>query len=258
MDLSVLPVDRFELYLLCLARIGALTGSLPIYGTGTAPMRVRVGLAILLSLLIFPVVETKLPNPGMEPINLGLLVAGEAILGLMIGFTARLVFTAVELGGTIIGYQMGFAAANVYDPQNQRQVSLMSQFQNMMAMLIFLVLDVHHLFIEAMVASYDYLTPGQLDLSGGAVPFLMTLAGSMFSLGVQFSAPILAVLLLSGLVLGIMARVFPQLNVFLLSFPLNIGISFLVIGLTLNMVTSLLSREFYALQERILHLLQVL
>jgi flagellar biosynthetic protein FliR len=80
----------------------------------------------------------------------------------------------------------------------------------------------------------------------------------MFVLGVKFSAPVLAVLLLSGLVLGIMSRVFPQLNVFMLSFPLNIGLSFVVIGLTLDMVASLLGREFDALGEQFLYLFQLL
>ncbi|BCR06620.1 flagellar biosynthetic protein FliR [Desulfuromonas versatilis] len=254
MPVFPLPIDKFELFLVCLARVGALMGSLPIFGTGTVPSQIRIGLALFTALVVYPVAEPYLPRVALEPASLAVLLGAEAILGLMVGFTARLVFTAVELGGTIIGYQMGFAAANVFDPQNQRQVSLISQFQNMMAILIFLALDVHHLFFEAIVRSYAVLTPGSINLAGEAVPFLMKLAGHMFSLGVQFSAPILAVLLLSGLVLGVLARVFPQLNVFLLSFPLNIGISFLVIGLTLNLVAALLSREFAALEDHIMAL----
>ncbi|WP_298036603.1 flagellar biosynthetic protein FliR [uncultured Desulfuromonas sp.] len=258
MEPFVIPLAKFQLFLVCAARVGALMATLPVFGSGTAPVRVRIGLAVFMALLVFPVVEGYLPPPDFGPGTLAVLVVSETLLGVMVGFTARLVFTAVELGGTIIGYQMGFAAANVYDPQNQRQVSLVSQFQNILAILIFLALDVHHLFLRAIVRSYDFLSPGQLDLGGGAVPFLMGLAGQMFSLGVQFSAPILAVLLLSGLVLGILARVFPQLNVFLLSFPLNIGISLLVIGLTLPLVVSLLGREFAALQDRVLFLFQAL
>jgi flagellar biosynthetic protein FliR len=79
----------------------------------------------------------------------------------------------------------------------------------------------------------------------------------MFVLAVRFSAPILALLLLSGLVLGILARIFPQLNVFMLSFPVNIGLALLVIGLTFHMVAGLLSREFGALPERLMHLLEL-
>ncbi|HKL24784.1 MAG TPA: flagellar biosynthetic protein FliR, partial [Desulfuromonadales bacterium] len=138
--------------------------------------------------------------------------------------------------------------------QNQRQVSVMSQFQNVLAILIFLSLDIHHIFLRALVYSYEVLPPGQLDLAGGAIPYLMVLAGNMFVLGVKFSAPVLAVLLLSGLVLGILSRVFPQLNVFMLSFPLNIGLAFLTIGLTLGLTVALIGREFKQLGEMFLNL----
>jgi flagellar biosynthetic protein FliR len=187
-----------------------------------------------------------------------LLIISELLLGLLLGLVARLIFTAVEFGATVIGYQMGFAAAEVFDPQNQRQVALISQFQNIFAILIFLAINGHHLFLQTAIRSYELLPPGQLDLSGQAVPYLMELASHMFSIGVQFSAPVLAVLLLSGLILGVLARVFPQLNVFLLSFPINIGTAFIVIALTLSMVSVLIRREFDILGERFVLLLQYL
>lgn len=258
MELPQWSLVSVQAYLICLTRIGALMGTLPLYSGGQAPMRVRVALTVMISLVVFPVVRPYIPARELAPLSLALLVAGEALLGLMVGYMARFIFTAVELGGTVIGYQMGFAAANVFDPQNQRQVSLISQFQNVLAILIFLMLNVHHLFLRAMVDSFRYLQPGSWDFSGGAIPYLMELAGRMFVLGVQFSAPVLAVLLLSGLVLGIMSRVFPQLNVFMLSFPFNIGIAFLIIGLTLNMVVTLLGQEFANLEEQFTNLFRLL
>ncbi len=211
-----------------------------------------------ISLLLFPILSLDLPTVSFNPVAFLLLIINETILGLLIGLMSRLVFTAIEFGGTIIGYQMGFAAANVFDPQHQSQISLISQFQNVFAILIFLAIDGHHLFIKIAARSYQLLPPGNLNLSGEAIPFLMELTSRMFELGLQFSAPVLVVLLLSGLILGILARVFPQLNVFLLSFPLNIGISFIVIALTLDMITSLLRREFDALGERIITILEYL
>jgi len=257
-ELLLFPVDKLQLALICLARVAAILGSMPVFGSGQVPARAKVILALFMTFLIFPGVEPLLPSYSFEPLPLMLLIANEAMLGIMMGFIARLIFTAVEFGGTIVGYQMGFAAANVYDPQNQRQVSLVSQFQNVFAILVFLALDVHHLFIEAMVDSYRQLPPGLLDFSSEAVPFIMELTGHMFVLAIRFSAPILAVLLLSGLVLGILARVFPQLNVFLLSFPINIGMAFIIIGLTMNMVVAMLNREFFALPETFAQLLYYL
>lgn len=256
MDGLPFTVAGFQLFLVCLARMAAMLGTLPVFGSGTAPARVRIGLAVMLALLIFPVVRPHFPPPDFSPVALALLILGEALLGLMVGFIAQLVLTAVEVGGTIIGYKMGFAAANVFDPQSQRQVELVSQYQNVIAILIFLALDVHHLFIRAVVRSYELLPPGGIDVGGEAIPFLVSLVSRMFVLGIQLGAPILAVLILASLVMGILARVFPQLNVFMLSFPLNIGVGFLVMGLTLGLVVLVLEREFGALPERILHLIQ--
>lgn len=258
MEFPAIPLLTFQAFLICASRTAALVGSIPVLAGGQTPTSLRTAFAVVLSLVIFPVVSPFIPQQELAPLQLGILIGQEALLGVMIGLMSRMIFTAVEFGGAIIGYQMGFAAANVFDPQTQHQISLISQFQNVFAILIFLALDGHHLFMRAMVHSYRLLPPGQLDLSGEAVPFLIQISSHMFELAVRFSAPILALLLLSGLVLGIMARVFPQLNVFMLSFPVNIGLALTVIGLTFPMVAGLLGREFVELEERVLHLFQLL
>jgi flagellar biosynthetic protein FliR len=165
---------------------------------------------------------------------------------------------AAEFAGSLIGYQMGFAAANVFDPTTQRQVALISQFQGVFAILLFLALDVHHLFFEAIAASFEMVPPGTLNLTGGAVPMLMDVANHSLVLSIQMVAPIIALLLLSNLTLGVMARVFPQLNVFLLSFPINIGVSFIVMGFSLGIFASMLTREFSELADRFLQLFSLL
>ncbi|MGC9519544.1 MAG: flagellar biosynthetic protein FliR [Desulfuromonadaceae bacterium] len=250
MELSLISVATVQQMLVCLARIAAIISSMPVFGTAMVPMRGKVALAIMLTALVYPVVDIDISGIDFATVSMGLLMAKEVILGAMLGFVARLIFTAVEFGGTVVGYQMGFAAANVYDPQNQRQVSLMSQFQNVFAILVFLSIDGHHIFLRTLVDSYALLPPGLLDFSGPAVPYIVELMGHMLVLAVRFSAPVLAVLLLSGLILGIMSRVFPQLNVFLLSFPINIGLAFIITGLTMAVVVSLLQGEFAALPER--------
>lgn len=250
MELSLISVATVQQMLVCLARVAAIIASMPVFGTNMVPVRAKMALAFMLTILVYPVVDVDITGVDFSTLSMGLLMANEVILGAMLGFVARLIFTAVEFGGTVVGYQMGFAAANVYDPQNQRQVSLMSQFQNVFAILVFLAIDGHHIFLRTLVSSYDLLPPGLLDLSGPAVPYIVELMGHMLILAVRFSAPVLAVLLLSGLILGIMSRVFPQLNVFLLSFPINIGLSFIITGLTMAVVVSLLQGEFAALPQR--------
>jgi flagellar biosynthetic protein FliR len=258
MDLPFVPLDQFQAYLLCLARVMALITAIPAFAGIQMTAQLKIGLAVMTSLLLFPAMAPYTPKGDLGMTGFGLLVINELLLGVMIGLVTQMIFAAVSFGGTVIGYQMGFAAANIFDPQTTQQLSLMSQFANILALLAFLALDMHHFFFRAIVESYRLLPPGPLDFSQGAVPELMRLASQMFVLGVKFSAPVLALLLLANLVLGILARVFPQLNVFMLSFPLNIGIAFLVIGLTLGATLSVLSQEFDTMGTNILNMLQLL
>jgi flagellar biosynthetic protein FliR len=256
--IDLLPVEQFQTFVVCTSRVAGFLTAIPVFFSNQSPVKVKASLTIMLSLVLFPLLQPYVTEVDFRVPAFLLLIINETLLGTMIGLIARLIFTSVEFGGTIIGYQMGFAAANIFDPQNQRQTALISQFQNVFAILLFLALDIHHYFIRTVVHSYEVLPPGKLNFGGEAVPFLIELSSRMFMLGAQFSAPILVILLLSGLILGVLSRSFPQLNVFLLSFPLNIGISFAVMALTFGLVKILLSREFDMLPDRIFTLLQYL
>ena len=258
MDLQLVPLQQFQTFILCLSRVIALITAIPVFAGNQVSGRIKIGLAVATALLLFPSMAPYTPKVAFTVTEFGLLIINEVLLGVMIGLVAQLVFTAVTFAGTVIGYQMGFAAANIFDPQTTQQLSLMSQFINILALLAFLSLDGHHFFFKIIVESYALLPPGFLDFSHGAVQQLMQMGSQMFILGLKFSAPILALLLIANLVLGILARVFPQLNVFMLSFPINIGISFLVIGLTLNTMLLVLRREFDTMGENILTLFQLL
>jgi flagellar biosynthetic protein FliR len=257
-DIQLIPVEQFQTFLVVTSRVAGFIGAIPVISSAQTPGRIKTAMVIAISLALFPVMAEAVPKVSFAPLPFMLLMISELLLGLLLGLVARLIFTAVEFGATVIGYQMGFAAAEIFDPQSERQVALISQFQNVFAILIFLAINGHHLFLQTAVRSYELLPPGQLDFSGQAIPFLMELTSHMFAIGVQFSAPVLAVLLLSGLILGVLARVFPQLNVFLLSFPINIGTAFIVIALTLGMVSVLIRREFDILGDRFIMLLNFL
>jgi flagellar biosynthetic protein FliR len=258
MDLPFIPLEQLQNYLLCLARVLALITAIPAFAGIQMTAQIKIGLAVMTSLLLFPAMLPYTPSGPLTLTGFGVLIVNEVLLGTIIGLVSQMVFAAISFGGTVIGYQMGFAAANIFDPQTTQQLSLISQFVNILALLAFLSLDIHQYYFRAVIDSYRLLPPGFLNFSGDAVPELMRLASRMFVLGVQFSAPVLALLLLANLVLGILARVFPQLNVFILSFPLNIGIAFLVMGLTLGATFSVLRREFDTMIEHILNLLALL
>lgn len=254
MDPLIIPLDQFQNFLLCLTRMLALIAAVPVFtGTGIA-MRIKIGIAFITALVLFPLMAPYTPQVR-SMLEFGFFMVNEVVLGLLINLIAQIIFAGISFGGTVIGYQMGFAAANIFDPQTTQQLSLMSQFINVFTILLFLSLNIHHYFFSVIIDSYRLLPPGFLDFSGGAVPKLMTIGGHLFVLGIKFCAPILALLLLSSMVLGIMARVFPQLNVFMISFPINIGTSFAVIGLTLGVAAAFLRQEFDNIIPNVLEVL---
>ena len=258
MEIELFSMQSWYVFLAILARMAATVGSLPIFTSSEAALRLRLGLAVAISLVLFPILDLSLTPQQMTPVGFSLVIIRETLLGLVLGFVTQLIFFAVQFGGTIVGYQMGFAAANILDPQHQQQMPLLSQFQNVFAILIFLALNIHHIILRVIADSYRILPPGGLDFSGNAIPFLVELTGQMFVLGLQLVAPVMIVLMLSMFILGIMSRVFSQLQVFLLSFPINISLALILIGLSMEMVVLLLEQEFSGLQERLLRMLHML
>jgi flagellar biosynthesis protein FliR len=257
-EIELFSFERWYVFLVCLARMAAMVGALPIFNSSQAAIRLRLGLAVAISLLIFPVLDLSLSEQQTTPAGLGLIIIQETLLGLLLGFVVQLIFFAVQFGATIVGYQMGLSAAEIMDPQHQQQIPLLSQFQNIIAILFFLALNIHHLLLRVIVDSYMILPPGNLNFSGNAIPFVVIMTGEMFVLGLRLVAPVLVVLMLSMFILGIMSRVFSQLQVFMLSFPINISLALIVIGLSMGLMLSILEGEFYGLQEYLIHVLQSL
>ncbi len=258
MELPLIPLGTWQTFLICLIRVVAVVGGMPVMGGRQAPMKMVAGLSFLLTLLIFPVVREHLPRVSLEPLGLMVLIGKETLFGVILGFLARLILTAIQFGGTVIGYQMGFAQANILDPQSHQQVPLMGQFLNVVGILVFLAIDGHHIFLKALVRSYEVIPPGQLDFSGGTMPYVMELTGDMFVLGLSIVAPVMVVLVLSMFALGIMSRLMPQLNVLILSFPVKIAIGLFLIGIGMNLIVAILGDEFNSLTQRFLQFFQTL
>ena len=148
MDLPIIPLESWQSFLLCFIRVVALVGSMPVFSGSQSPVKVRAGLAFMLALVIFPAVRTHLPQVSMQPAVLLMLMVQETLFGVILGFIGRLILIAIQFGGTVLGYKMGFASANILDPQSQQQVPLMGQFLNVVGILVFLAVDGHHVFLD--------------------------------------------------------------------------------------------------------------
>jgi flagellar biosynthetic protein FliR len=219
----------------------------PIFGHGLVPARVRAGLVGVLALALAPVVPAPPLDPSATAWTLAGLVALEGAVGVCLGFVAQLIFAGVQLGGQVAGIQVGFGIANVIDPTSPAGATVMAQWQQLAALLAFLVLDVHHVLLRAVLESFRVAPVGSAVLSSDVLQGVVAHGASLFAIGVRIAAPVLIVLLLVNGALAVLARTIPQLNVFAVGFPVNVGVGLIVVGASLPFTLRYLAGRFDAL-----------
>jgi flagellar biosynthesis protein FliR len=249
-----MPLPDPTTFLLVLARVAGLVVAAPVLGHTLVPVRIRAGLAALVALALTPAVGT-VPEPATLW-GLAAALAVESAIGVVLGFVAQLVLSGAELGGQIAGIQMGFGMASVFDPQSRATVTVVGQLQQLFALATFLVLDVHHLLLRALLDSFRTAPPGGVALSGLGLRGAVALSGGVFAIGVRIAAPVMVVLLLANAAMGVLARTIPQLNVFVVGFPVNVGVGLMALGVSLPFTVRLLGVRFAALEPTLATLVQ--
>jgi len=234
-------------FVLVLARLGGLLLAAPLFGHVAVPARLRAGIAGVLALALAPTLPAShLPAEASFGTLAG-LVGLEAVVGVLLGFVAQLVFAGVQLGGEIAGLQAGFGFASIVDPGGSGGATVVAHWQHLAALLAFLVLDVHHVVLRAVLESFRVAPIGSVVLDGGVLHGVVTHAGSLFATAVRLAAPVVVVLLLVQGALGVLARTMPQLHAFAVGAPVTVGVGLVVLGASLPFTAQLLADRFAAL-----------
>lgn len=223
-----------------LTRILSMIASSPILGNMQIPARVKVGLSVLLAIIIAPTIGEMPPVAVGSPQGL-LIMIQQIIIGVAMGFTMRLIFTAVEMAGELAGLQMGLGFASFYDPVNAAHSPIVAQWLGMIAALAFLAMNGHLYMLSALAESFRTLPVGNSMPSQGFHD-VADWGESIFAYALQISLPILAALLITNIALGILTRAAPQLNLFAIGFPITLAIGFLVLVLSIPYFIPLLDR----------------
>lgn len=258
MTILEISAGQFEKLLLILLRIGGIMTVAPIFGHRNIPVQVRIGLAGLLTLILLPII------PGSEAVfpdglgSIAVMAAREVTMGLLIGFTAMVLFMGVQMSGHIMGFQMGFMVAEVFDPSSGDNVSLLGQFQFILASLVFLAIDGHHLLINAAAESFMVIPPGKAVFSGASAEFLIRICIDIFAIALKIGAPMVITLFLTDVALGIIARTVPQMNVFIVGFPLKISAGFLTMAASFPFVSFVLTKLMQSMDKELSDLIYVL
>ena len=234
--------DQLQHFILIMLRCSGLFVLAPVFGHKSIPKPIKVGLLILLSMILSSAVS--LPSVPLATTFVGLagLAVKELLVGVIIGLMFRLVFIAVMTAGSLAGYQIGMAIVTIYDANVSGQIGIIGRLWYLLAILIFLAIDGHHLILTSFADSYIVIPPGAVSLDGSLGLMMIKYTAYVWVLALKIGAPVMITLFLTDLSLGTIARTMPTMNVFFVGFPIKIGLGMVVIAMSLPVFTYMLER----------------
>jgi len=237
---------------LAFLRIGGILFALPIIGDAPTPVRARILLALALTLGLYPLLPPNwAPNLALDVLTVGSYVVREIVIGLTIGFFARVAFDGLMMAATIVSYQMGFGTASLFLPDYSEKLDSFSAFHRMIVMLIFLSLGLHQIFISAIVDTFTLIPGGAAHFSGPLTKMVIELTAGMLAISIQLAAPVLVALLFTMAALGLIARTVPNMNAFIMSFPASFCVGLVVYIATLPLFPDWMREHFLEVNEQI-------
>ena len=253
-----ISLPQLQLFFLIFFRVGAILMSIPVFDSKSIPLFFKIALAFATSIILFPMLRVDPLPMATSVLALSVGVTGEILLGLIIGFSVKLIFAGIQLAGQLAGYQMGMALANVMDPSSSQQVPILAQFNNLFGLLIFISINAHYLFIRALTHSFEMVPPLNVNFSGSLMEHLIKMSGNIFVIGIQVGAPVIAALLITSVAFGLIARTVPQMNVLIVGMPLKIVIGLLFLGISLPYFSAFLKKIFGGLGPNIIFMLKAM
>ncbi len=253
-----IPFKEFAVGMLVFARMASLIAVMPLFGYRALPLQTKAGFSLLLTIIVFPMVVSIAPPVSLKPLEFFIIICREVITGLIIGYATTLLFFGIQMAGQVVGIQIGFGIINVIDPHTESQVSIIGQLNYLVALLIFLSIDGHHFLLRALFLSYEKIPLAGAVFPAGLAEQLSFFTGAIFDIALRVMAPVMVALFITDIALGFMARVAPQMNVFLVGFPLKIGVGLLVITLVISFFPYIFGKLFTQFQQDIVGLIRMM
>lgn len=226
-----LQVDLAEIaiFFAILLRLSLVLFLLPIFNNKQVPSMFKACIALGLSLVLYPLLRQTVSPIPLEPAALVGLVAGEVVFGIVLSLSVNVIFSAFQMAGELINFEMGFGFAQVADPQSGAQTVLFSMWFQLLALLLFLTMNGHHFLLKALVESFHTLPIGAFALDQTLYRGILALSAQLFIIAVKLSSPVLIALIVTQIGLGLMSKFAPQLNILMTSFPITIfvGLAFM-------------------------------
>lgn len=230
-DLQTFLTTGVFAFMLTFVRMGTALMIMPGLGNSYVPGNVRLNFALAFSFILFPFLQAKIPTPLPGTIMLFTLILMEFVVGLFIGTVTRVLLSALDVAGMIISTQSSLANAQIFNPAFAGQGSVIGGFITLAGTLLIFVTDMHQLIILAMIRSYELFPLGQVPDTGSMAALLVKEVSWAFVIGIQMTAPFLVVVMLLYIGMGIMSKLMPQVQVFMIAIPVQIWIALILLVL---------------------------
>lgn len=237
--------QHLETSLIVFVRVGTIVSLLPGFSAGYVSPRIRLLLAVALSLLLAPVLAPTIPPLPNEFAAFVRLIVGEALIGAFLGTIPRVAVGALQAAGTFTSYFSSLTSALIHDPVADQQSAILAGFFGTLGVVLIFVTDLYSLMLQGLAASYRVFPAGEGLLPGDAAEAMAHAVGQSFALGLQIAIPPLLGCVVSNVALGLLSRVMPQLNIFFFGLPLQISLQLFLIMITLS-GASILFLDYYA------------
>ncbi|MDA7951161.1 MAG: flagellar biosynthetic protein FliR [Pirellulaceae bacterium] len=238
-------MQQFTGFMYILLRVSGLLMTAPAgWSGGAVPMKIRAFLAIGLSFVIAPVYWKDEVTEPATLVDMSLLLANELLLGLLLGLGISFLISGLQTTGQVIGQMSGLILADAFDPTSGGTVSIFSQLLNQIALAIFLIIGGHLALIKALLETFTWLPPGETVFKTSLVESLNQVVAHSFALGLQIAAPIIIALMLSLVILGLISRTLPQLNILAVGFSLNVFVMTGALFLSLPVLMTIFTDQF--------------
>jgi flagellar biosynthetic protein FliR len=245
-----LMIEKLLGFAMVLTRISAFFLVLPVFGWKNIPVRIKVAMTVLLTVFFTMITPLPLDSRQVSTVEVILLMANEATYGLALGLVVTFLFAAVKFSGRIIERQMGLAMAQILDPFTGERAQPLGSLLEMIFIILFLSANGHHLFLVIISRSYEAFPAGTMPTIPVMAEGIIKAGSAMLMVGLKLAAPMLAAFLLLMVVLALLARMVPEMNILFISMPLRVGLGLLMVAIFLPFINSFVA-EFANLMGKL-------
>jgi len=242
--MNFLPIQyqEFKAFFLILIRVSVILLMFPFFSSRIIPVLVKAGLVLIITIILFSVIDNKELQFPDTLCGMVQMITAELIIGMILGLLVRMLFEGIRMMGQLVGFQTGFAITNILDPQSGIQVSILSNIAYLVAMVLFLILNGHHILLNAIRESFEIINVGSLSLDRRIFQEIINASGDMFVIAIKIGAPAIAALLFTKVVFGLITKLIPQMNIMIVAFPVQIIIGLIFFGVCLNVILRFMER----------------